>query len=145
MLVTADRNFFNYPFWNRAIVTGARLLFRARANQRLPRETELADGSCLTTFYATDKDRRHQDNGAVVRVIEYALDGIPDPEPSYRLVTNWLDSNAAFPRSPLFPPEHRQPWINSILAQIASGLACFSRGLRNPRGVKRKMSNSNLR
>ena len=54
-------------------------------------------------------------------------------------------SNDACLPLPLFPPEHRQRWLDSILAEIASGRACFSRGLRNPRGVKRKMSNFNLR
>ncbi len=94
MLVTADRNFYSYPFWQRAIATGAKLLFRVKRDLRLPREKELTDGSYLTTLYACDKDRRRQTNGTVVRVIEYALDGIPDPEPSYRLITNWLDVNA---------------------------------------------------
>jgi IS4 transposase len=39
--------------------------------------------------------RRDRVNGTLVRVIEYSFDGIPDPEPSYRLVTNWLDIDAA--------------------------------------------------
>ncbi|MDR2164537.1 MAG: hypothetical protein LBO79_02680 [Zoogloeaceae bacterium] len=52
--------FLNYPFWQRAATRGAKLLFRAKANQRLPRETECADGSYLTTLYANDKDRRHR-------------------------------------------------------------------------------------
>jgi hypothetical protein len=45
MLVTADRNFYGYPFWQRALATGAKLLFRVKRNLRLPREKELADGS----------------------------------------------------------------------------------------------------
>ncbi len=126
MLVTADRNFYGYAFWQRSLATGAKLLFRVKCNLRLPREQELADGSYLTTLYACDKDRRQKTNGTVVRVIEYMLDGIPDPEPSYRLITNWFD-------------------IHSVLGEIASGRAVSSRGKRNPRGVKRKMSNFNLR
>jgi hypothetical protein len=39
----------------------------------------------------------------------------------------------------------RQSWFDSLLAEIASERAITSRGKRNPRGVKRKMSNFNLR
>lgn len=132
MLVTADRNFFNYPFWHRAAATGARLLFRARANQRLPRETELADGSYLTTLYATDKDRRRQVNGTVVRVIEYALEGIPDPEPSYRVVTNWFDIDAA-PAAELATLYHRRWTIELSFDEFKTHLADRAVALRSKR------------
>jgi IS4 transposase len=62
---------------------------------RLPRERQLPDGSYLTTLYANERDRRHKRHGTVVRVIEYTLEGIADAEPVYRLITNWLDCNAA--------------------------------------------------
>lgn len=132
MLVTADRNFFNYPFWHRAHATGARLLFRARANQRLPRETELADGSYLTTLYASEKDRRRQKDGTVVRVIEYALDGIPNPEPSYRLVTNWLDIEAA-PAAELAALYHRRWTIEQTFDEFKVHLADRAVALRSKR------------
>jgi hypothetical protein len=35
--------------------------------------------------------------------------------------------------------------MDSVLREIATGRAVTSRGKRNPRGVKRKMSNFNLR
>ncbi len=54
-------------------------------------------------------------------------------------------SSAVFPRPPLFPPEQRQFWLDSVLGEIASERAVTSRGKRNPRGVRRKMSNFNLR
>jgi hypothetical protein len=95
MLLMADRGFFGYALWHRAMRTGAKLLFRVRRNQRLARERTLPDGSYLSRLYAHDKDRRRRLNGTVVRVIEYTLHGIPEPEPSYRLVTNWLDPDAA--------------------------------------------------
>lgn len=132
MLVTADRGFFNFPFWQRADASGARLLFRARANQRLPRETALADGSYLTTLYATDKDRRHKAHGTMVRVIEYALDGIPDPEPSYRLVTNWLDVEAA-PAAELAALYHRRWTIEQIFDEFKVHLADRAVALRSKR------------
>jgi len=92
---SADRNFYSHAFWQRAVATATTLLFRVKRNLRLPRKQELADGSYLTTLHANDQDRRNQRNGTVVRVIEYTLDGIRDPEPSYRLITNWLECAVA--------------------------------------------------
>jgi len=95
MLLLADRGFFGFALWQRAQATGAKLLFRVKASQRLPREQDLPDGSYLTTLYASEKDRRRRAHGTVVRVIAYTLDGIAQAEPVYRLVTNWLDPAAA--------------------------------------------------
>jgi hypothetical protein len=122
MLVTADRNFYSYAFWQRAIKTGAKLLFRVKRNLRLPREKELADGSYLTTVYANEKDRRHKVNGAVVRVIEYTLDGIPDPEPSYYLITNCFDIEVA-PAVELAALYHRRWTIEQTFDEFKTHLA----------------------
>ncbi len=54
-------------------------------------------------------------------------------------------SSAAFQPPALFPPEQRKSWLDSVLREIASVRAVTSRGKRNPRGVKRKMSKFNLR
>ena len=54
-------------------------------------------------------------------------------------------SNVACLLVSLFPPVQRQSWFDSLLAEMASERAVTSRGKRNPRGVKRKMSNFNLR
>jgi IS4 transposase len=132
MLVTADCDFFNYSFWQRAAASGAKLLFRARTDQKLPREKELADGSYLTTLHACDKDRRHQVDGAVVRVIEYFLDGIPDPEPSCRLVTNWLDIDAA-PGVELAALYHRRWTIEQCFDELKVHLATRDVLLRSKR------------
>jgi Insertion element 4 transposase N-terminal/Transposase DDE domain len=117
MLLLADRAFFSHALWQRALATGAKLLFRVRRNQRLPRETVLSDGSYLSTLYATDKDRRQRRRGTVVRVIEYTLQGLPDPEPSYRLVTNWLDPEAA-PAAELAALYHRRWTIEQAFDEL---------------------------
>ena len=132
MLVTADRNFYSYAFWQRSNATGAKLLFRVRKNLRLPRETELADGSYLTTLYANDHDRRHKTNGATVRVIEYALDGIPDPEHSYRLITNWFDIATA-PAVELAALYHRRWTIEQTFDEFKVHLADRAVVLRSKR------------
>jgi len=132
MLVTADRYYFNYPFWHRALATGAKLLFRAGRNHNLAREVELPDGSWLTTLYATDTDRRHKRKGTVVRVIEYTLDGVPHAEASYRLVTNLLDSGVA-PANELAALYHRRWTIEQTFDELKVHLADRAVILRSKR------------
>jgi hypothetical protein len=91
MLITADRNFYSYAFWQQSLATGARLLFRLSSVLKLPREKILADGSYLSTIYSSTQDRKKGRGGIRVRIIEYTLDVIPDAEPRYRLITNWMD------------------------------------------------------
>jgi len=54
-------------------------------------------------------------------------------------------SSVGCPAAPLFPPEERMKWLGSIMGEIAKGRAVFSRGKRNPRGVKRKMTKFHIR
>jgi hypothetical protein len=90
MLCLADRLFASFSLWQLAGKSGAQLLWRVRANYRLPVETALADGSYLSTFYASTADQRHRTNGVRVRVIEYTLAHHPKGE-TYRLMTTLLD------------------------------------------------------
>ncbi len=95
MLCLADRNFFSYNLWKQAQATEAQLLWRVKKNLILPCLKRFRDGSYLSKIYASTKDRRHDKNGIDVRVIEYNIDGIPDPEPVYRLVTSILNPKDA--------------------------------------------------
>ena len=95
MLCLADRGFFCFGLWKLACQTGADLLWRVKSNIKLPRETELPDGSYLTHIYPSEKDRRHKTNGVQVRVIVYRLEGVEGAEPLYRLVTSILDPDQA--------------------------------------------------
>ncbi|WP_409525141.1 IS4 family transposase [Nitrincola sp. MINF-07-Sa-05] len=122
MLVTADRNFYSYAFWQRGCATGAKLLFRVKSSLLLPREQELPDGSYLTTLYPGDKARRRKTEGVQVRVIEYALEGIPDQEPLYRLITNWHDSEEA-PALALAALYHRRWTIEQAFDEFKVHLA----------------------
>jgi Insertion element 4 transposase N-terminal/Transposase DDE domain len=90
MLCLADRLFATFPLWQQAVATGAMLLWRIRSNLVLPVEEVLADGSYLSTFFASAKDRRHRRGGLRVRVIDYQLEGHPEAE-TYRLMTTLLD------------------------------------------------------
>jgi hypothetical protein len=91
MLCLADRAFVGFGLWREAAATGADLLWRLRANQVLPCRRRLPDGSYLSRLYASPKHRRHDADGVVVRVIDYRLEGVPEAEPLYRLVTTLLD------------------------------------------------------
>ena len=93
MIVTADRGFCGYEFWQSGLRTGAKLLFRVKKNQSLPRMKTLPDGSYLSEI-RSNKNLKQKVRRTAVRVIEYALDGIPDAETSYRLITNWMDADA---------------------------------------------------
>lgn len=91
MLCLADRFFPSYKLWRAAAQTEADLLWRTRQNARLDVDQRLPDGSYLSRIYASTSDRRNQRQGIVVRVIDYRLEGVPDAEPIYRLITTILD------------------------------------------------------
>ena len=122
MLVTAGRGFYSYDFWKEANATGARLLFRLSRTPILPREEILPDGSCLSTVYPSTVDRKQQRHGIRVRVIDYALRGIPDAESSYRLITNWLDPMES-PALELAALYHQRWTIESSFDELKTHLA----------------------
>ncbi len=95
MLCLADRGFFGYSLWKRAASTGADLLWRIKKNAILPCDRRLADGSYLSRIYPSTKDRRHDRNAIVVRVVEYELEGVEEGEPLYRLITTLLTPRKA--------------------------------------------------
>ncbi len=121
MLCLGDRNFYGFASWNQARKTGADLLWRVKKNLRLPCETTLPDGSYLSRVYASAKDQRHGRNGVMVRVIEYKLEGGPDPEPLYRLLTTILDHEAA-PAEQLAALYHERWEIETSLDELKTHL-----------------------
>ena len=54
-------------------------------------------------------------------------------------------SSDAWPALPLFPPQHKKNLHEAILDEILQERVSSSRNRVNSRGVKRKMSNYNLR
>lgn len=95
MLCLADRNFFSYALWQKAAKPGIALLWRVKVGLNLPCQQRLPDGSYLSKIYRSTYDRQKGRNGIVVRVIEYALEAMPDTPPVYRLLTTLLDPDAA--------------------------------------------------
>jgi hypothetical protein len=121
MLCLADRNFLGYALWKQAQATGADLLWRGKKHLRLEREKELPDGSYLSQIYPSERDWRKKVNGIRVRVIEYKLEGVPDAEPLYRLVTTILDHNAA-PAEELAALYHERWEIETALDELKTHL-----------------------
>ena len=95
MLCLADRNFLGYALWQEARATGADLLWRGKTSLRLPCDKRLEDGSYLSRIFPSQRDRRKNTRAQAVRVIEYQLEGAPDAEPFYRMVTTLLDPKEA--------------------------------------------------
>jgi hypothetical protein len=121
MLCLADRYFYGFDLWKQASSTGADLLWRIKKNILLPCEKKLSDGSYLSTIYSSPKDRRLKHKGIKVRVIEYALDGVPDAEPTYRLLTTVLDPEEA-PAAELAALYHERWEIETALDELKTHL-----------------------
>jgi len=54
----ADRNFFSFSLWSKALETGADLLWRVKKDAVLPVEERLEDGSYLSHVYRSTQDRK---------------------------------------------------------------------------------------
>jgi len=121
MLCLADRAFVGFALWQKTTATGADLLWRVRKNQILPCCELLPDGSYLSRLYASPKHRRHDQGGIVVRVINYRLEGVPDAEPLYRLITTLLEPAAA-PAAELAALDHERWESEGAFAELKVSL-----------------------
>ena len=121
MLCLADRFFYSYRLWRKAVKTGAELLWRVRRNARLDVDRRLPDGSYLSRIYASTSDRRNHRHGIVVRVIDYRLHNVPGSEPVYRLITTILDPQRA-PAKELAALYHERWEIENSLDELKTHL-----------------------
>ncbi|CAN5752267.1 hypothetical protein BH24ACT2_BH24ACT2_00020 [soil metagenome] len=94
MLMLADRGFYSFKLWEQSAATGADLLWRMRASQRLDPVEILPDGSYLSRVFEIRNFKRRGE-GVTVRVIDYTIDDGRDQEGTYRLVTTILDPDEA--------------------------------------------------
>ena len=129
MLCLADRHFLGFDLWEQASETGADLLWRGKKNLRLPCLKRFPDGSYLSVMYPSLRDRRKQTNGVEVRVVEYVLEGVPDVEPFYRLLTTITDYEKA--------PAHELAALYSERWEIETALDELKTHLRGSRIVLR--------
>jgi len=121
MLCLADRYFPSFELWEHARATGAELVWRGKKNLVLPRFKSFADGSYLSVMYPSPRDRRNKTNGVEVRVIEYTLEGVPEAEPFYRLLTTILDPEQA-PAHELAALFHERWEIETALDELKTHL-----------------------
>lgn len=139
MLCLADRGFSGYEHWKAALNTGAQLLWRCVANRQLPVVKMLDDGSYLSVIYPDTKSRRSRSGEITVRVIDYALPGVPGAEPRYRLITSVLDPVQA-PALELASLYHERWEIEGVFDELKTHLVQRRRTLRSktPAGVRQE-------
>ena len=122
MLCLADRGFNGYEYWRQALETGAQLLWRCAINRKLPVLRMLDDGSYLSAIYSTGKSRSETAAMAItVRVIEYALPGVDDTQPRYRLLTSLLDPHVA-PAAELAALYHERWQAEAVFNELKTHL-----------------------
>jgi hypothetical protein len=98
MVLLADRGFFSYALWRKAIGTGADLLWRVRTDRAGPKPShleDLPDGSWLAHIRRSTPAAARHEEPMLVRVIDYAIDDGRDNPTSYRLFTTLLDPSEA--------------------------------------------------
>ena len=94
MLLLADRGFFSYALWRKAIATGADLLWRVRTDRGGPTPIhleDLPDGSWLAHLQQTHSAAARAAEPMLVRVIDYTIDDGRDNPTTYRLLTTVTD------------------------------------------------------
>ena len=94
MLLTADRGFFSYALWRKAVGTGADLLWRVRTDRGGPTPThlqDLPDGSWLAQLRQSHSAAARRAEPMLIRVIDYTIEDGRDKDQSYRLFTTLTD------------------------------------------------------
>ena len=93
-LCLADRGLFGFPLWRKARATGAHLLWRIKSDLILHKIEKLADGSYLTKIYPNARARARDEDGELVRLIEFQITTKAGRE-DYRLLCSILDPRKA--------------------------------------------------
>jgi hypothetical protein len=111
LLLLADRGFFSYALWRRAIGTGADLLWRVRTDKAGPKPThvqDLPDGSWLAHLRRSTPAAARREEPMLVRVVDYTIDDGRENPTTYRLVTTMLDPAEA--TAPELAAAYTQRW-----------------------------------
>jgi hypothetical protein len=95
MLLLWDRNFLSHARVQQVIRSGAQLLARVKSDLIFQPIRRLSDGSYLAKLYKSATHRKHDRDGILVRIIEYAFDdpNRPGNGQKHRLLTTLLDDN----------------------------------------------------
>lgn len=131
MLCLADRGFYSFEAWQKAIGTGADLLWRMKDNIRLEPVKGLPDGSWLAEVFHSTKDNKRL-HPTTVRVIEYTIEDGREPVGPFRLITTILNHRKA-PAADL-AAAYTQRW------EIETAFDELKTHQRGPRAVLRSKS-----
>jgi hypothetical protein len=94
MLLLADRGFFSYVLWRKAIGTGADLLWRVRTDKSAPKPIhvdDLPDGSWLAHLRGLTPAAERRQEPMLVRVVDYTVEDGRENPTTYRLFTTLTD------------------------------------------------------
>ncbi len=119
MLVTWDRGLHSYAMIRDTTGRGANFLGRVGKAVVLDAEQVLADGTFLARVYPSPKARRHQQDGILVRVIEYTLEDPARPGHGgrHRLLTSLLDPDR-YPADALAVAYHERWEVESTADEV---------------------------
>jgi hypothetical protein len=133
MLLLWDRGVHSYAMIRATLARQADFLGRTKRNVVLRPTEVLADGSFLARVYPTPTARRRDEDGIVVRVIEYVLDTAAGPgRETYRLLTSLLDERA-FPAERLAATYHERWEVETTLDEVKVHQWAHPRPLRSKR------------
>jgi hypothetical protein len=93
MLLLWDRGFLSYQLVAQVVFQGAHLLARVKTNLIFKDLRRLPDGSYLSKLYPSSRHRDRDQDGILVRIIEYTFNdsGWPGAGQKHRLLTTLLD------------------------------------------------------
>jgi hypothetical protein len=93
MLLLWDRGFLSYKLVAQVSLQGAHLLARVKNNLIFKTIRRLPDGSYLSKLYPSSRHRQRDQDGILVRIIEYTFNdsGWPGAGQKHRLLTTLLD------------------------------------------------------
>lgn len=95
MICLADRLFYGFPMWSKALQTGADLLWRVQKGIPLPRLRTFNDGSYLSEVRPRSTEKKKiRERSIPVRVVEFDVT-VRGKREHYRLITTLLDPRQA--------------------------------------------------
>ena len=95
MICLADRLFYGFPMWSKAVQTGADLLWRVQKGIPLPRLRTFNDGSYLSEVRPRSTEKKKiRERSIPVRVVEFDVT-VRGKREHYRLITTLLDPRQA--------------------------------------------------
>jgi IS4 transposase len=126
----ADRNFYEYRLWTKAVDSGANLLWRIKSNLKTPIIQRLPDNSYLSILY--DNYNRRDCQPITVRIIEYKLKekNKACTNEVYRLITTLFDC-IKFPAAELASLYHERWEIENIYDEVKISLSANTTIIRS--------------